>query len=469
MSCPYQQQVMSSKENHITFPIEIFQLIIDAINEDTKCSASERLRDLRACSLVCWSFVALCQRHIFAKAQVGPGSNGGLERNRLAVSLQSNASLANFVKRMVFSLPVFSSPRDLQPENAPFLSLLLHLPRVQHLQISSADLSPDFGRVIGQPYGASHFFKQYISSGSLTSLSIQGVKFVPLHDILSAVNLTKLKLRLCGLASESGLPPVSSSLRLVDFLHVDGVSLSCFPAGMNLDTLCLLRSFKGFVRNLSFSTVFPTLKKLRIHACVNTRTGPNEDTIVSNYILKSVTQLECLVIEAVNIGTSPQIPLRIRECISNTRASLKRLHLYYTTGTMDIITDGIYDVLSSVPTHNIIKEIEIILLFRWSIRRSSTTLGSIMMPTLELWSKLDELLDEDILRFPCLRKVHIKILVLELKYDHTLHGINHGELNEFRRDFGRSFRRLRTNPKIVFRGQPVVCISYQQANIRYRY
>ncbi|KAF9044235.1 hypothetical protein BJ165DRAFT_1405082 [Panaeolus papilionaceus] len=424
------KQIGTPKKGTSNLPIEIYQLIIDTIHEGTNCSASEKLRDLRACSLVCRSFVALCQRHLFAEAQVGPGFNGGLDRDRLALSLQSNASLANFVKRMVYSSP----SNAVQPGNAPFLSLLLHLPQVQYLHIYCEDESPDFGRVLGQPYGASHFFKQYISSGSLTSLSIDGVKLVPL------------------IASEPGLPPASSSLRLLDLQHVDGVSLSCFPTGMHLNTLCIAQSFEGFLGTLSFSTVFPILKNLRIHAVVITDSSPSEDTIVRNRILESVTQLECLVIEAVLIGTYPKIPLQIRECVSNTRASLKCLHLYYTVETMDIITDGIYDVLSSIQNDNILEDIEIVVFFSWSIG-FSTTLRGIMMPTLKLWSKLNELLDKDIVRFPCLRKVHIKILVMEVKHDHTVYDINCEELKEFRKGVGHSFRRLITDPEIEFRGR----------------
>ncbi|KAF9044230.1 hypothetical protein BJ165DRAFT_1611933 [Panaeolus papilionaceus] len=432
-------------------PIELIELIIDKLIEAPKSDVAHVQRDLRACSLVCRSFVTLCQRHIFAQVQVGPSIDGGLTRNRLAMALQGNASLACFIKRVVY----FRSG-DAKPENinapSPHLSVLLHLPQVQRLEIVCADLSFNFDRVISEPYGASHFFEEYISSSSLTSLSIQGANFIPLHIILSQPNLRRLRLVACGISTTgtSSPAPAPKALQLLDLDNISSFWLACFRTRMRLNTLSLRHSFRGFFGSPSLKAVLPSLKKLRINTVVfNAEAGPYEETIIQNDILESATRLEGLVVEAMIMGPSTQFPLRIQECVSNTRASLKHLHLYYTLQTAAMIHDGIYNILSAVQGQNIIQEVDIIVFFQ-RIFGISPTLQGVVVPTLETWSMLDELLDEDRSLFPYLRKVHIQILILETKYD-QVHGAGQGVLDEFRKGVGRSFTRLLASPKIEFR------------------
>ncbi|KAF9044269.1 hypothetical protein BJ165DRAFT_1543691 [Panaeolus papilionaceus] len=461
------KQVETSKKGSRNLPIEIYQLIIDKIYENTSCSASEKLHNLRACSLVCLSFVALCQRHIFAEAQVGAGVNNNvLERNRLAIILQDNTQLAGLIKRIVHFSP-YSLGKDAKPKipNDPCLSVLLHLPQVQCLDIiCDNDQSHDFGRGTSDPYGASHFFQQYITSSTLTSVAIQQVKFLPLDIILLAPNLRRLQIFLCGISSSSSPPPPAKSLQHLDLQSVSGVSLTCFQPGMQLETLRLSGTENGFLGPVSFSEIFPTLKNLEIHTGVVIGYDPvpgDEKTSIINHIFENTSHLECLVVQASLIGQSTHMPLQVQQCVANSRESLQQLHLYYSFEDPAILWEAIYDIFSAVQNQNIIEEIDIIVFYYFAIW-DPKTLRETMLPTLELWSKLDKLLDKDISLFPCLRKVHVKVLVMEPRNCdvYTACHIDREELNEFGRGAGCSFRWLLSDPEIEFKGQVGIHHNY---------
>ncbi|KAF9044228.1 hypothetical protein BJ165DRAFT_187598 [Panaeolus papilionaceus] len=226
---------------------------------------------------------------------------------------------------------------------------------------------------------------------------------------------------------------------------------------MQLKTLILSAAPNDFLGPVSFSEVFPTLKNLKIQTTIFIDSKPvpaNEHdrmkVDVMNHIFDNTSQLECLVVQVDFIGRSTCMPLRVRECVFNSRASLKRPHLYYSVDDPGILREAIYDVLSAVQSQNIIEEINIIVFYCLAIWDPK-----IWSPTLELWSKLAKLLVEDMSLFPCLRKVHVKVLIMDPQYSYFDTGwrLDREDLKGYGKVIEREFSGLFSNPKIEFVGR----------------
>ncbi|KAF9044220.1 hypothetical protein BJ165DRAFT_1479879 [Panaeolus papilionaceus] len=229
-----------SEENlpiYLRLPLDIFMLIFENFVENPAYGFAQRQRDLCACSLVCRAFVPICQRLIFAEVPIGHSRNRNIyrARNRLSMALQQNSKFTTYIRRL------FYLSSGYQAESAPSLSLLLHLPRVHQLDISSgADYyQVPFGSTSQKPFGLEHFFREYISSGLLTTLSIDGVRNLPIHDVLSPTNLASLRLVRCSLISNPARSPKVLKLRHLDLEHVTGFSLSLVRNCRALETLFL--------------------------------------------------------------------------------------------------------------------------------------------------------------------------------------------------------------------------------------
>ncbi|KAF9044233.1 hypothetical protein BJ165DRAFT_187722 [Panaeolus papilionaceus] len=276
----------------IGLPIEIYQDIFDVIAEDTGYLYVQKMRDLCACCLVCTSFVPLCQRHIFAQATIGDTTSQG--SIGLPSNLQERPDLSIYLKHLVYL-----NGQDATKSTAPCMSALMNLPQLHRLDLLwCEDTSPAFGRDVSElePFGPGQFFNHYISSGTLTTLSLDQIWFLPIYDVLSAANLTHLQIRNCGVIVEPDHLPASTNLRLLDIDHVDGLSLSNF-VGIHtwLETLCIRWMLKGVTDSLTLPKVFPGLRKLRVHNYVHNNL--TEKTMFLNRILETTGDLECLAVE----------------------------------------------------------------------------------------------------------------------------------------------------------------------------
>ncbi|KAF9044225.1 hypothetical protein BJ165DRAFT_1594849 [Panaeolus papilionaceus] len=374
-------------------PIEIYQVIIDFIAQDTEWYyiSAQTMRDLCACCLVCTSFVPLCQRHIFAQATIGKMTSQGYVG--LHSALRERPGLSAYMKRLVYL-----NRQDATKSTAPCMSALMNLPQLHRLDLWCRDTSPIFGRDISEPFGPGQFFKHCISSGTLTTLSFYRVQFLPIYDVLSAVNLTYLQIRGCGFKVEPNLLPHSTSLRHLD---IDG-------------------PLEGITNSPTLPQMFPDLRKLRVRDTVYDH--PTEATRTLNRILETTGDLECLAVEAdfTCFWHQPEVfPLHIQQCLLNSQSSLKRLHFYLTVNHAWFVHEGMYNVLSAVTGHNVIEEVEFVIFFSGYYLPSMSQVGQPLLsynvtPTLETWSKLDELLD-DKNSFPCLEKVSV-LIVLEDRF-----------------------------------------------------
>ncbi|KAF9052088.1 hypothetical protein BJ165DRAFT_930631 [Panaeolus papilionaceus] len=94
-------------DHECAFPLEIFGLIIDNLTADER---SEYLPTLRACCLVCKSFMSLCRPVMFQSITYGPFGKPSIARKHFGELFTTEPRLGTYVKRVHYVLQTDDDP-----------------------------------------------------------------------------------------------------------------------------------------------------------------------------------------------------------------------------------------------------------------------------------------------------------------------------------------------------------------------
>ncbi|PPR04590.1 hypothetical protein CVT24_012018 [Panaeolus cyanescens] len=234
-------------------PIEILELIIDHV------AASLEIKHLLSCSLVCKTWLPLCQQRIFAQSTVlsGKDSKAHLEGG-LVYALTNNPSLSQYIK----ALKIYFRP-DESASDTPNISHFLHLPRLETLVLYPTSGGPISYNHPITPRNSCEF--------KVRSIHLIGPRRAPLyHTCLATLAPSSASVQVVG------QPPSTTALEYFRAQHVDNLALSVFAPGTQLESLSLdaqvltVMDHNDLVgaEECDLAEVFPNLKHFFLNAFV---------------------------------------------------------------------------------------------------------------------------------------------------------------------------------------------------------
>ena len=163
-----------------TIPLEIHGAIIDLLAEDDKTGSA-----VKTCSLVCWAFLPLCRKHIFASIVIDDihcQTSQSCTMRKLARLLSTSPEVADYIRKLDYNIAIddFTNPsiqECLKRINRLQYLAVRHFIR-QKLDWSSNHLRPALLHLLHLP--------------TLTHFKVTAIdNFIP-SDLVPCVNLKKL-------------------------------------------------------------------------------------------------------------------------------------------------------------------------------------------------------------------------------------------------------------------------------------
>ena len=186
--------------NHPRLPLEVVEQIIDIAGAKSEeyYDLLEDLPSLKACALVCHSFLPLCRKHIFAHVVLNRRYGTHLTSDKLNHLLSNSPHLAVYVRKLEYNV----NEKEFVPERLPWLSSMFR--KLIKLQKLSIIYSSTQGRRMSTYLFSARL--DWMSSSernillpllhfpTLTSIGLSGIQNFPLADLAGCVNLKKLRI-----------------------------------------------------------------------------------------------------------------------------------------------------------------------------------------------------------------------------------------------------------------------------------
>ena len=238
-------------------PLEVVERIIDDVAEyyDDIINVSS----IKACALVCHSFLPLCRKHIFASVTLNAGRFPPTtdDLNHL---LSNSPHLAEFIRELDYHV----IKKDFGPRRSQWLSSMFKkLVKLQKLSISYFPLSlgrklnwmAPFERMVLLPL---------LHLPMLTSICLERIRNFPLADLAGCVNLKELEIRSLECSDDVGkflevLPPTPVMLEWlgINEWNIKPVQQLCHarrPDGKPIIDFSSLRKLNAQVERLDSTT-----------------------------------------------------------------------------------------------------------------------------------------------------------------------------------------------------------------------
>ena len=185
-------------------PLEVVEQIIDIVGAKTEefYDQFEDFPSLKACALVCHSFLALCRKHIFASVALNrilrPISRSSDDLNHL---LSNSPHLAVYIRKLDYEF----NENEFLPKRLPWLSSMfkklvkLQQLRIMHYSSSWRTLAP----LDWMSSSERNILLPLLHLPTLTSISLSEIQNFPLADLAGCVNLKRLQI--CSLECSTGV------------------------------------------------------------------------------------------------------------------------------------------------------------------------------------------------------------------------------------------------------------------------
>ncbi|PPQ65155.1 hypothetical protein CVT24_011050 [Panaeolus cyanescens] len=212
MSAPFKLEGGKRLQGQQVIPPEMFHHIFGYLAIENESF----LADVQACSLVAKSWVPVCRSYLFKEVELGPHplNPRSLDRSRrLAAILKDHPDIANLVRHIKFS-SFAASDNDLEEVDDDSLSVLFGMSQAQALRLH---MTYDFDNEEPVPYrsgvqafGWRSLLDRYVAANQLTTISLDGIRDVPLLSILSSSRLEDLSIVYCHVSDmpASSLPSI---------------------------------------------------------------------------------------------------------------------------------------------------------------------------------------------------------------------------------------------------------------------
>ena len=249
-------------------PLEVLERIIDDIVPDPLCEYGlyNSLKPVKACALVCHSFLPLCRKIIFAFVALNePGRSDNFDR-----LLSNSPHLAMYIRKLNYRV----EEGEFGPERSPWLSSMFKkLVKLQKLRISY--IPPYWGKLDWMALSGRMVLLPLLHLPTLTSICLETIFNFPLADLAGCVNLKQLEVQYLDFSNGVGkflevLPPTQVMLerlrtivdqrgfetvqRLCDARRPDGKPIIDFSSlreiTAEVELLDSMKDFFGMCRNL---------------------------------------------------------------------------------------------------------------------------------------------------------------------------------------------------------------------------
>ena len=172
-------------------PLDVVEKIIDIVGAESEeyCNQFEDLPSLKACALVCHSFLALCRKHIFAHVALGPSSRPSDDLNHL---LSNSPHLAVYIRKLDYQI----NENEFVPKRLPWLSSMFKkLVKLQKPKISYWGSDSEPGRRLDWMSSSErNILLPLLHLPTLTNISLSTIQNFPLADLAGCVSLKELQI-----------------------------------------------------------------------------------------------------------------------------------------------------------------------------------------------------------------------------------------------------------------------------------
>ena len=239
--------------NYPRLPLEVVEQIIDIVaTKSWYYNEYEDFPSLKACALVCHSFLAMCRKHIFASVN--------LNRRRLISTsddlnhlLSNSPHLAVYIRNLHYNV----NENEFVPKRLPWLSSMFKkLVKLQVLSISYWDSEP--GRKLDWMSSSERkVLLPLFHLPTLTSISLFTIRNFDLADLAGCVNLKKFEIESLECSTGVGknleaLPatPVTLERLVIDDKSVKRLCDARRPDGKPIIDFFSLKKIKAAVGRL---------------------------------------------------------------------------------------------------------------------------------------------------------------------------------------------------------------------------
>ena len=176
-------------------PLEILEQIIDDIAVYMNV---DKLSSIRACALVCHSFLPLCRKHIFASVILNAHHDSSPTSDDLNHLLSNTPHLAVYIRNLKYYV---NKKEFIENRFSWLLPMFMKLVMLQELNISY--LYSESGRKLDWMSSSERkVLLPLLHLPTLTSISLSSIRNFPVTDLASCVNLKKLRIH----SSECSMP-----------------------------------------------------------------------------------------------------------------------------------------------------------------------------------------------------------------------------------------------------------------------
>ena len=206
-------------------PLEVLEQIIDDVAADPEYDDSLYISSgsIKACALVCHSFLPLCRKYIFAYVVLN--EPGGCFKFSSPTSddldhlLSDSPHLAVYIRKLDYQVRVVE--REFDPKRSPWLSFMFK--KLVKLQKLSITYFPTAGRekLNWMALSERMVLLPLLHLPTLTSIGLERIGNFPLADLAGCVNLKKLEVHSLECSNDAGkflevLPPTPAMLEQLE-------------------------------------------------------------------------------------------------------------------------------------------------------------------------------------------------------------------------------------------------------------
>ena len=181
---------MANDDHDPRLPLEVVEKIIDIVGakkpKEDYSNEFEDLPSLKACALVCHSFLALCRKHLFAHLILRPSSRTSDDLNDF---LSNSPHLAVYIRKLDYHF----NENEFLPKRLPWMSSMFKkLVKLQKLKISYMPPEPH-RRLDWMSPSERKILLPLLHLPTLTSINLLIIQNFPLADLAGCVNLKKFE------------------------------------------------------------------------------------------------------------------------------------------------------------------------------------------------------------------------------------------------------------------------------------
>ena len=197
-------------------PFEVVERIVD----DVAAEYDDGLSSIKACALVCHSFLPLCRKHIFDSVTLNPGHPSSTSDN-LNHLLSKSPHLAVYIRKLDYKV----NQKEFLKNRFPWLlPMFKKLVRLQKLRISYSHYPGEGGYLDWMSPSLRKVLQPLLHFPTLTSIRLESIRNFALADFAGCVNLENLEIGFLECSNSVGefLEELPATPAVLEMLAIKG-------------------------------------------------------------------------------------------------------------------------------------------------------------------------------------------------------------------------------------------------------